>query len=53
MKGKDMILLWLQNREHTWWNVTQNNPIRPIEDAIKRSWFKLKRLKTISKDGLQ
>lgn len=41
LKGKDMILLWLQNREHTWWNVTQNNPIRPIEDAIKRSWFKL------------
>jgi hypothetical protein len=35
LKGKDMILLWLQNREHTWWNVTQNDPIRPIEDAIK------------------
>lgn len=33
LTGKDLILLWLENREHTWWNVTQNNPIRPVESA--------------------
>jgi hypothetical protein len=33
LTGRDLSLLWLQNREHTWWNVTQNNPIRPVEGA--------------------
>ena len=33
LTGGDLSLLWLQNREHTWWNVTQNSPIRPVEGA--------------------
>ncbi|MCU1258996.1 MAG: hypothetical protein JWO80_1881 [Bryobacterales bacterium] len=32
--GKNLILLWLQNREHTWWNVAQSTPISPTEDAV-------------------
>ena len=28
-----LTLLWLENREHTWWNVTQNHPIEPVEGA--------------------
>jgi hypothetical protein len=33
LSGPKLILLWLQNREHTWWNVTQNNPIEPVKGA--------------------
>ncbi|HEY3936892.1 MAG TPA: DUF5060 domain-containing protein [Bryobacteraceae bacterium] len=31
--GKDLVLLWLENRQHTWWNVAQNNPIPPVNNA--------------------
>jgi hypothetical protein len=33
LSGSKLILSWLQNREHTLWNVTQNNPIEPVERA--------------------
>jgi uncharacterized protein YkvS len=26
-----MSLLWIQNRDHTWWNVVNNIPIKPVE----------------------
>jgi hypothetical protein len=33
LTGSHLTLLWLENREHTWWNVTQNHPIQPVEGA--------------------
>ena len=33
LAGKDLVLLWLQNRSHTWWNIAQGNPIPAVENA--------------------
>jgi hypothetical protein len=33
LTGKTMSLLWVQNADHTWWNVVQKNPIPRIEGA--------------------
>jgi hypothetical protein len=33
LKGKDLILLWLQNRAHTWWNVAHQMPIPAVQNA--------------------
>jgi len=31
LKNDTMTLLWIQNRDHTWWNVVNNIPIEPVE----------------------
>ncbi len=31
LRGRDMLLLWAQNRAHTWWNVAEKQPIPPVE----------------------
>jgi hypothetical protein len=31
LKNDTMSLLWIQNRDHTWWNVVNNIPIEPVE----------------------
>jgi len=33
LQGKDLVLLWLHNRRHTWWNVVEKQPIPAIEAA--------------------
>ena len=33
LRGKAISILWVQNREHTWWNVVHANPIPPVERA--------------------
>jgi uncharacterized protein DUF5060 len=33
LKGRHRIVLWLQNRAHTWWNVAQGNPIEPAPNS--------------------
>jgi hypothetical protein len=30
LRGRDRVLLWLQNRDHTWWNVVEKRPIPPL-----------------------
>lgn len=34
LTGRDRIVLWLQNRDHIWWNVAQGNPIEPVPESI-------------------
>jgi hypothetical protein len=31
--GKQLSILWLQNKNHTWWNVINEVPIAPVEKA--------------------
>ena len=33
LRGKGLTLLWLHNREHTWWHVVEKQPIPAIEGA--------------------
>jgi hypothetical protein len=33
LRGKPISILWLQNKEHTWWNVIHDKPITPVENA--------------------
>ncbi len=31
LKNDTMSLLWIQNKDHTWWNVVNNIPVEPVE----------------------
>jgi hypothetical protein len=31
--GKKLSILWLQNKNHTWWNVINDAPVAPVEKA--------------------
>jgi hypothetical protein len=33
LKNEAMALLWIQNKDHTWWNVVNNISIEPVEKA--------------------
>ena len=33
LRGKDLSLIWVQNRAHTWWNVAEKKPVAPVEAA--------------------
>ena len=33
LTGRHRIVLWLQNRAHTWWNVAQGNPVDPAPSS--------------------
>lgn len=33
LKNETAALLWVQNKDHTWWNVVNNIPIEPVEKA--------------------
>ena len=33
LHGKTLTFLWLQNKDHTWWNVVNKLPCLPIENA--------------------
>jgi len=33
LRGRNLVLLWLQNRAHTWWNVVEKRPIHPLDAA--------------------
>jgi cellulase (glycosyl hydrolase family 5)/uncharacterized protein DUF5060 len=34
LSGKHLTLLWLQNRQYTWWNVVQGERISPVADSV-------------------
>jgi len=37
LQGKGLVLLWLQNRRHTWWNVVEKLPIPPVDATVALS----------------
>jgi hypothetical protein len=34
LRGKGIALLWLHNRQHTWWHVVEGNRIEPVRGAV-------------------
>jgi hypothetical protein len=41
LKNDTMSLIWIQNKDHTWWNVVNNMSIEPIEKVeVELSGFK-------------